>query len=98
MVVAGLVGAAMLGAAARLVREGRLPGWIFGLAAGGAVSNNLDRLALGAARDVIPTPWLVLDVADLAILVAAASVMVLARSLTRREVIPCASCEPSGST
>jgi lipoprotein signal peptidase len=50
--------------------RGRLPTWIPGLLVGGASSNLLDRLLLGAVRDFLTTPWAVINLADLAVLAA----------------------------
>jgi lipoprotein signal peptidase len=51
--------------------RGRLPIWVPGLLVGGASSNLLDRLLLGAVRDFLATPWAVINLADLAVLAAA---------------------------
>jgi lipoprotein signal peptidase len=48
----------------------RLPVWVPGLLVGGASSNLLDRLLLGAVRDFLATPWAVINLADLAVLAA----------------------------
>jgi lipoprotein signal peptidase len=50
--------------------RGRLPSWVPGLLVGGASSNLLDRLLLGAVRDFLATPWAVINLADLAVLAA----------------------------
>jgi lipoprotein signal peptidase len=52
------------------VHRGRLPAWVPGLLVGGAASNLLDRLLLGSVRDFLVTPWAVINLADLAVLVA----------------------------
>jgi signal peptidase II len=62
--------------------RGRLPVWVPGLLVGGASSNLLDRLLLGAVRDFLATPWAVINLADLAV-VAAVIGSILAH-LTRR--------------
>lgn len=49
--------------------RGRLPVWIPGLLIGGALSNLIDRLFLGAVRDFIPTSGVIWNLADLAVLV-----------------------------
>ena len=77
LVVLGL--AALIGFSVhllRLVRGGILPGWAAGLLAGGAASNLADRLVQGAVRDWLATPWVVANLADLA--VAAGAVCYLA--------------------
>jgi lipoprotein signal peptidase len=50
--------------------RGRLPAWVPGLLIGGASSNLLDRLVVGAVRDFLATPWAVINLADLAVLAA----------------------------
>jgi signal peptidase II len=59
-----------------LARGGILPGWAAGLLAGGAASNLADRIVHGAVRDWLATPWVVANLADLA--VAAGAVCYLA--------------------
>jgi lipoprotein signal peptidase len=54
----------------RAAHRGRLPAWVPGLLVGGASSNLLDRLLLGAVRDFLATPWAVINLADLAVLAA----------------------------
>ena len=48
---------------------GGVPAWAAGLVIGGAVSNLADRLLVGSVRDFLATPWIVLNVADLAVAV-----------------------------
>jgi lipoprotein signal peptidase len=55
-----------------------LPGWIPALVIGGAVSNLLDRLLLGAVRDFLAIADIVINIADLAVLAG-----VLGYGLTR---------------
>jgi lipoprotein signal peptidase len=45
-----------------------LPGWIPALVVGGALSNLLDRLLLGAVRDFLAIAHIVINLADLAVL------------------------------
>lgn len=52
--------------------RGRLPAWVPGLLLGGATSNLVDRLFFGAVRDFVPTPWVLWNLADLAVLVGIA--------------------------
>lgn len=52
--------------------RGRLPAWVPGLLLGGAVSNLADRLLFGAVRDFVPTPWVLWNLADLAVLLGIA--------------------------
>jgi lipoprotein signal peptidase len=56
----------------RLVRGGILPAWAAGLLTGGAASNLADRLVQGAVRDWLATPWVVANLADLAVAAGAA--------------------------
>jgi lipoprotein signal peptidase len=49
--------------------RGRMPVWAVGLLVGGAVSNLLDRVAYGMVRDFLVTPWVIVNVADLAVMV-----------------------------
>lgn len=57
---------------AHLVRGGILPAWAAGLLAGGAASNVADRVVQGAVRDWLALPWMVINLADLAVVVGAA--------------------------
>jgi signal peptidase II len=52
--------------------QGRLPAWVPGLLLGGAVSNLADRLLFGAVRDFVATPWVIWNLADLAVLIGIA--------------------------
>ena len=52
--------------------RGRLPAWVPGLLLGGAASNLADRLVFGAVRDFVPTPWVLWNLADLAVLLGIA--------------------------
>ena len=70
MVIVMAIG--IVAAGAYLVRgtmRGRVPAWATGLVIGGAVSNLADRIVSGSVRDFIATPWVVLNVADLAVVV-----------------------------
>jgi signal peptidase II len=69
----------------RLVRSGAVPAWAIGLLLGGALSNLLDRLFLGAVQDWLATPWAVCNLADLAVLAGAVGLLV-ARARTDRGV------------
>jgi signal peptidase II len=51
----------------RLAHQGRMPGWVPALLVGGAASNLVDRLAFGAVHDFLATPWVVFNLADLAV-------------------------------
>ena|SRR5205807_7199377 len=66
----------VLGAALwRRTASGALPAWSVAFLLGGAVSNALDRLAMGAVQDWLVTPWAVCNLADLAIVVGAAGIV-----------------------
>lgn len=63
--------------------------WVIPLFAAGAASNLLDRVAVGAVRDFLPTPWMVFNVADVAIAVAICGFYVdLLFRRRRKEVTP----------
>jgi lipoprotein signal peptidase len=51
-----------------LARTGRIPAWIPGIVVGGAASNIADRFILGEVRDFIPTPIVIFNIADIAVL------------------------------
>jgi signal peptidase II len=53
----------------RLVRDGRLAGWVAGLLVGGAAGNLVDRVLLGSVRDFLVVGNVVGNVADIAVLV-----------------------------
>jgi len=68
LVIGTLVAAVLAGTwAARSVRAGRVPGWAAGLLVGGALSNVIDRIVRGGVLDFIATPWIALNLADLAV-------------------------------
>jgi signal peptidase II len=70
MVVATIAGTLAFGAyVVRQAVRGRLPAWVPGLLVGGALSNLADRLVLGAVRDFVATPWVLWNLADLAVLI-----------------------------
>jgi signal peptidase II len=46
------------------------------LIAGGGIGNAIDRVRLGAVRDFIGTPWVVVNVADLAVVVGVLALVV----------------------
>ena len=48
-------------------RRGLLSAWIPAFLVGGATSNLLDRLAAGAVHGFLATPWVVFNLADLAV-------------------------------
>lgn len=65
LIVAALVGFSVH--LLHLARHGTLPVWVAGLLVGGAVSNLLDRILLAAVRDWVALPWVVINLADLAV-------------------------------
>ncbi len=46
-----------------------VPSWVAGLGLGGAVSNAADRVLFGAVRDFLVSPWVLWNLADLAVVV-----------------------------
>jgi lipoprotein signal peptidase len=68
---------AMLIAGAALWRStasGIVPAWSAAFLLGGAASNALDRLTVGAVQDWLVTPWAICNLADVVIVVGAAGV------------------------
>jgi lipoprotein signal peptidase len=53
-------------------RRGDLPAWVPACLLGGSLANFLDRLAFGSVHDFLATPWVVCNVADLAVLAGVA--------------------------
>lgn len=53
----------------RLAGDGRLSWWVPALLIGGAVSNLADRVVFGAVRDFLLTPWAIINLADVAVVV-----------------------------
>lgn len=83
--LAALAAVAMVVLGAALWRgtaSGALPAWSAAFLLGGAASNALDRLALGAVQDWLVTPWAICNLADLAIVVGAAGVLGSFRKVT----------------
>jgi len=70
--------------AAQSVRSGRVPAWVGALVLGGAMSNLLDRIIRGGVLDFIVTPWIVLNLADLAVVAGLAAFSVAHLRLERR--------------
>ncbi len=68
MVLAMAVGIVGLGGyLLRATIRGQVPAWATGLLLGGAISNLADRALSGSVRDFLATPWVVLNLADLAV-------------------------------
>lgn len=53
----------------RLAGDGRLSWWVPALLIGGAVSNLADRVVFGAVRDFLLTPWAIINLADVAVVI-----------------------------
>jgi lipoprotein signal peptidase len=68
-----------------LARCRRIPAWVPGVIVGGAASNLADRIAFGAVRDFIPTPLVIFNVADVAVL---CGVVAFVWSMTRAPLTP----------
>ena len=71
-----------------LAHARRVPAWVPGVIIGGAASNLADRLVFGAVRDFIPTPLVVFNVADVAVV---CGVVAFVWSMTRPPLTPAAS-------
>ncbi len=70
MVVISLAGIVSFGGyLVRSLWRGSLPTYVPGFLIGGSTANLVDRVATGAVHDFIATPWIVLNLADVAVLV-----------------------------
>ncbi len=69
VVVSSLAVIAFVVAIGRSVTQLGVSSLLPALAAGGMLGNLLDRLRFGAVRDFIVTPWAIVNVADLAVIV-----------------------------
>jgi len=84
MVLIAAAGLATFGRyAAMSALQGRTSPWIAGLLVGGALSNLADRLIFGSVTDFLATPWLVVNVADLAVVVGVGAFMLTSCSRRR---------------
>ena len=91
MVIVMAIGIIALGSyLLRATLQGQVPAWATGLLIGGAVSNLADRLTGGSVRDFLATPWVVLDLADLAVVAGLAGWLIHQHHSTRirEEVTP----------
>ena len=76
-------------------RRGDLAPWIPAAVLGGALANLLDRLLSGSVQDFLATPWVVFNLADVAVIAGLIGLVVTRRRSTRistssvGEVIPC---------
>jgi lipoprotein signal peptidase len=77
LMVAGLVLAAAVLTVG--VRRGAAPGWAAGLVVGGGLSNLIDRALLGSVRDFFPIGSVLLNAADLAVVVGLVVVLAAVR-------------------
>jgi lipoprotein signal peptidase len=69
MIAAMLVGIALAGFfTIRAALHGRLPAWVPAAIVGGSLANLLDRVVSGAVHDFLATPWIILNLADVAVL------------------------------
>jgi signal peptidase II len=90
MLLAMAAGIALVAAyGVRAAGHRSLPGWVPALVIGGALSNLLDRLLLGAVRDFLAIGHLVINLADLAVLAG-----VIGYGLTRSTRPPATSPTP----
>ena len=70
-----------------LARAGRISVWVPSAILGGAASNLADRFVFGAVRDFIPTPLVIFNVADVAIICGiTAFLWSLARPVSRESM------------
>jgi len=72
----------------RLTIRGQVPAWAIGLLLGGAISNLADRVASGSVRDFLATPWIILNLADVAVAAGLAGWLLTDHHRTRKEVNP----------
>ena len=92
MILAMAVGIVGLGSyLLRATIRGQVPAWATGLLLGGAISNLADRTLSGSVRDFLATPWVVLNLADLAVIAGLAGWLTThhaAHHTTRKGVTP----------
>jgi signal peptidase II len=69
----------------RATVRGEVPAWVTGLILGGAIANLADRATSGSVRDFIATPWLIANIADVAVL---AGLIAWAVTRTHRPATP----------
>jgi lipoprotein signal peptidase len=74
--IALMVTALFCGYLRPLALSGAIPAWIPGVLAGGAASNLVDRVLRGAIQDWLVTPWAVVNLADLAVVVGIVALVV----------------------
>jgi signal peptidase II len=72
VLVAAMVLLAFGGYTLSMARTGRLPGWVPGLFVGGALGNLFDRILFGAVRDFFIVGSVIVNLADVAIVVGLA--------------------------
>jgi lipoprotein signal peptidase len=76
-------------------RRGELPTWIPACLLGGSLANLVDRIAFGSVHDFLATPWIVFNLADVAVTAGLAGLVLTRARPSRREVVRCA---PSATT
>lgn len=98
MALLSVTGLATFGRYAALAAlSGRMPAWAVGLLVGGAMSNLLDRITSGVVRDFIATPWVIVNLADVAVLVGLCGAIPAFRPLPVRDRGPARSEGASGA-
>ena len=70
----------------RVTARGQVPAWATGLLVGGALSNFADRFVGGSVRDFLATPWVVLNLADVAVIAGLAGWLAARHRSSRRAV------------
>jgi signal peptidase I len=84
MVVAVAVLVGFGGYVLRAASAGRVAWWVPPLLIGGALSNLIDRALFGAVRDFVLTPWVILNVADVVVVVGVLAFGVAATRQVKR--------------
>jgi lipoprotein signal peptidase len=72
-------------------RRGELPTWIPACVLGGSLANLVDRAAFGSVHDFLATPWIVFNLADIAVAAGLVGFVFTHTNHPRTEdIIPCA--------
>lgn len=89
VLIMAMIGALVIFASYLLRRmyQGRIPPLVPAFLVGGALGNIIDRLLLGAVRDFIPTPLVVFNIADVALVVGVAGYL-LSSTINGKRVGP----------
>lgn len=73
-------------------RRGELAPWIADCLLGGSLANLVDRVAFGSVHDFLATPWIVFNVADVAVVAGLAGLLARSRcagaGLARTALLP----------